>query len=413
MSLQIQFGFPAALAVVCLLTGCQTEKAQSSGPPPPVPVSVAVAAEEAVPNEIHVVGTVEASAVIQVKSQIAGELVKVGFSEGSEVHEGDLLFEIDPRPYREALRQAEAALSRDTAQMHQAEANLAKDAAQSVSLEADAKRYAQLAKEGITSRAQNEQTQAAAETNRAAQKADQAAVESARALLESDRSAIDTAKLNLSYCEIHSPVTGRAGNLLVHQGNLIGSNGSALVVVNKVDPIWVSFGVPEDQLPAIRRNSAARKLVVDATPRDNSKQTLHGFLSVIDNTVDTTTGTIRLKATFDNAQRILWPGTFVDVSLTLDTQGRAIVVPSEAVQPGQQGQMVWVAKPDGGVEPRIVSVGANTPDGTKVIVLKGVAAGETVVTDGQLRLFPGAHIQASSQPSSQAAPASRVDSRTP
>jgi multidrug efflux system membrane fusion protein len=370
-----------------------------------VPVSVAVAAEEAVPNEIHVVGTVEASAVIQVKSQISGELVKVGFSEGSEVHEGDLLFEIDSRPYREALRQAEAALSRDTAQMHQAEANLAKDAAQSVSLEADAKRYAQLAKEGITSRAQNEQTQAAAETNRAAQKADEAAVESARASLDSDRSAIDTAKLNLSYCEIHSPVTGRVGNLLVHQGNLIASNGSPLVVINKVDPIWVSFGVPEDQLPAIRRNSASHQLGVQATPRDNSKQTLRGVLSVIDNTVDTTTGTIKLKATFDNAQRILWPGTFVDVSLTLDTQGRAVVVPSEAVQPGQQGQMVWVARTDGGVEPRNVSLGANTPNGSKVIILKGVAAGETVVTDGQLRLFPGAHIQA--------APASQPDPRTP
>jgi len=393
VSLRNQFAIPAAFAALSLLTGCQAEKAQSSGPPPPVPVSVAVADEEAVPNEVHVVGTVEASAVIQVKSQISGELVKVAFAEGSDVHEGDLLFEIDPRPYQEALKQAEAALSRDTAQLHQAEANLAKDAAQSISLEADAVRYAQLAKEGITSRSQNEQTQAAAQTNRAAQSADKAAVESARALLDSDRSAIDTAKLNLSYCEIHSPVTGRAGNLLVHQGNLIGSNGSSLVVINKVNPIWVSFGVPEDQLPAIRRNSAARKLVVDVTPRDGSKQTLHGTLSVIDNTVDTTTGTIRLKATFDNAQLILWPGTFVDVSLTLDTQGRAIVVPSEAVQPGQQGQMVWVAKKDGGVEPRTVTVGANTPNGNKIIILKGVAAGETVVTDGQLRLFPGAHIQ--------------------
>ncbi len=162
--------------------------------------------------------------MIQVKSQIAGELVKVAFTEGSDVHEGDLLFQIDARPYQEALRQAEAALARDTAQMHQAEANLVKDAAQSKSLEADAARYAQLAKEGITSRSQNEQTQAAAETNRGAQKADQAAIDSARASIDSDRSAVDTAKLNLSYCDIHSPITGRAGNLLVHQGNLIGAD---------------------------------------------------------------------------------------------------------------------------------------------------------------------------------------------
>jgi multidrug efflux system membrane fusion protein len=369
-----------------------------------VPVSVAVATEESVPNEIHAVGTVEASSVIQVKSQIAGELIKVAFTEGADVHEGDLLFQIDPRPYQEALRQAEAALARDTAQMHQAEANLAKDAAQSKSLEADAVRYAQLAKEGITSRAQNEQTQAAAETNRGALKADQAAIDSARASIDSDRSSVDTAKLNLSYCDIHSPITGRAGNLLVHQGNLIGANGSALVVIHQLQPIWVSFGVPEDQLPAIRRNSAGRKLEVQASLKEDSKQALRGVLSVIDNTVDTTTGTIRLKATFDNTQRVLWPGTFVNVSLTLDTQGRAVVVPSEAVQPGQKGQMVWVAKEGGAVEPRTVSVGATTAGGNKVIIEKGVAAGETVVTDGQLRLYPGARIQAVPQVAPQVDP---------
>jgi multidrug efflux system membrane fusion protein len=406
VSLRIHFALVAAFLAGCL---SQAPKTQSGGPPPAVPVSVAVAAEESVPNEIHAVGTVEASSVIQVKSQIAGELVKVAFTEGADVHEGDLLFQIDARPYQEALRQAEAALARDTAQWHQAEANLAKDAAQSKSLEADAIRYAQLAKEGITSRSQNEQTQAAAETNRGALKADQAAIDSARASIDSDRSSVETAKLNLSYCDIHSPITGRAGNLLVHQGNLIGANGSALVVIHQLEPIWVSFGVPEDQLPAIRRNSAGRKLEVQASLEDTadskSKQTLRGLLSVIDNTVDTTTGTIRLKATFDNEKRILWPGTFVNVSLTLDTQARAIVVPSEAVQPGQQGQMVWVAKEGGAVEPRTVSVGATTVNGNKVIIEKGVAAGETVVTDGQLRLFPGARIQA--------VPASQIDSRTP
>lgn len=401
MSLRIHFAVPAALALVSLLAGCQAQKAQTAGPPPATPVSVAVATEETVPNEIHAVGTVEASSVIQVKSQIAGELVKVAFTEGSDVHEGDLLFQIDPRPYQEALRQAEANLAKDTAQMHQAEANLAKDAAQSISLEADAKRYAQLAKEGIAPRSQNEQTQAAADTNRASQKADQAAIDIARASIDSDRSAIDTAKLNLSYCDIHSPITGRAGNLLVHQGNLIGANGTVLVVIHQLEPIWVSFGVPEDQLPAIRSNSAGRKLAVEASLQDSPNQKLRGVLSVIDNTVDTTTGTIRLKATFDNEKRILWPGTFVNVSLTLDTFGRAIVVPSEAVQPGQQGQMVWIAKSGGGVEPRTVTVGANTANGSKVIIQKGVAAGETVVTDGQLRLFPGATIKAVPQVASQ------------
>jgi multidrug efflux system membrane fusion protein len=393
----------AVLPAVVALAGCQAPKAQSAGPPPPVPVSVAVATRESVPVEIHAVGAVEASAVIQVKSQISGELVRVAFTEGGNVNQGDLLFEIDPRPYREALRQAEAAVARDSAQLRQAEANLVRDTAQSKSADIDAARYAQLAKEGVVARTQDDQFRTAAESLRASIQADQAAIESARASLESDRSAVDRAKLDLSYCEIHSPVTGRAGNLLVHAGNLVTANAAnALVVINRLEPIWVSFGVPEDHLSAIRRNSATRKLVVDAVPRDNPGKVARGVLTVIDNTVDATTGTIRLKAAFSNAGDLLWPGAFVNVSLTLDTQGNAIVVPSEAVQPGQRGQLVYVVKADQTVEPRPVIVGPS--HGNKVIIQKGIAAGESVVTDGQLRLFPGAHIQP--------VPASKVDSQT-
>ena len=389
-------------ALLLLLAGCQVSKNQAAGPPPPVPVSVAAATEESVPNQVHAVGTVEASSVIQVKSQVPGALMRVAFTEGAEVKEGDLLFEIDARPYQEAVRQAEANLARDTAQWHQAEANLAKDVAQSKSLEADASRYAQLAKEGIVARAQNEQSQAAADTNQAAIQADRAAIESARASVDSDRAAVDRAKLDLSYCQIHSPVTGRTGNLLVHAGNLVAANTDSLVVIHKLDPIWVSFGVPEENLTAIRRSSASRKLPVEVSPQDSAGQTIRGELSVIDNTVDTKTGTIHLKATFNNEKRVLWPGEFVNVSLTLDTQGRAVVVPAEAVQPGQQGQMVYVVKADQTVEPRTVTAGATHAG--RVVIEKGVASGEQVVTDGQLRLFPGAHIQA--------VPASKVDSQT-
>jgi multidrug efflux system membrane fusion protein len=382
-------------ALLLLLAGCQTQKNQAAGPPPPVPVSVATATEESVPNEVHVVGTVEPSSVIQVKSQISGTLDKVSFAEGADVKDGDLLFEIDQRPYVETLRQAQASLARDAANLQQAEANVNRDKAQSKSLEADAGRFAQLAKDGIVARNQNEQAQAAAEANRATIQADQAAVESLKASIDSDRSAIERAKLDITYCEIRSSGSGRTGNLLVHAGNIVTANTTTLVVINKVEPIWVSFGLPEEYLTAVRRIHSQRPMTVDAAAQDNSAPADRGALSVIDNTVDTQSGTIKLKATFANSKRTLWPGQFVNVSLTLDTQAHAVTVPSEAVQPGQQGQMVYVVKPDQTVEPRTVKVGAT--HGSKVVIEHGVAAGENVVTDGQLRLYPGARIEASTQ----------------
>jgi multidrug efflux system membrane fusion protein len=398
-----QIGFFLALSAAVLTSaGCKAPKAQSAGPPPPVPVSVAVATQETVPEEIRAVGTVEASAVIQVRSQVAGELLHAYFVEGGNVHKSDKLFEIDPRPYQEALRQAESAVARDSAQLRQAQANLARDLAQSKNADADAGRYAELSKEGVVSKSQYDQFRTSAEALRESMRADQAAIESARASLDSDRAAVDKVKLDLSYCEIHSPVSGRAGNLLVHAGNLVQPNGTPLVVINQVVPIFVSFGVPEEHLAAIRRNSAARKLVVEASPQDQPDQPLRGSLSVIDNTVDTATGTIHLKATFDNQNGVLWPGQFVNVALTLDQRKDAVVVPSEAVQAGQGGQMIYVVKSDQSVEPRVVRVGPT--HGAKVIIEQGVAAGEKVVTDGQLRLYPGAHVRP--------VPAGKIDSQT-
>ena len=328
--------------------------------------------------------------------------MKVHFTEGGNVDKGALLFTIDPRPYQEALRQAEATLARDTAQMRQAEANLARDVAQSKFADADAARYENLLKEGVVSKTQNDQSRTNAETLHEAIKADRAAIESARATLDSDRSAIDRAKLELSYCEIRSPVSGRAGNLLVHAGNLVKVNDTALVVINQLAPIFVSFGVPEQYLAAIRANSANRKLPVDVSPQNDTTRTTRGFLSVVDNTVDTATGTIRLKATFSNEGRTLWPGQFVNAVLTLDTENNATTVPSEAVQAGQRGPMIYVVKPDQTVEPRVVTVAQTI--GRKAIVATGVVPGETVVTDGQMRLYPGARIHP--------VPASDIDSKS-
>src|SRR5581483_3723539 len=299
------------ILLTIVLSGCGSSPVKSAGPAPPVPVSVAMATQESMPIEVHAVGTVEASAVIQVKSQISGTLMRVAFAEGTNVNEGDLLFEIDPRPYQEALRQAETSLQRDNALLSQARANLARDVAQSKSLQADAERYVQLATAGVVSRSQTDQTTAAAEANKASISADQAAVESEQAALESDRTAIATAQLNLSYCQIHAPVSGRVGNLLVHQGNLIAANSATpLVTINRLEPIWVSFGVPEQHLPAIRKSAEGRQLRVTVSLQGDASQKAAGILTVIDNTVDTTTGVIRLKATFDNKDRVLWPGQF-------------------------------------------------------------------------------------------------------
>ncbi len=352
---------------------------------------------------MRAVGNVEPYRTVQVKSQIAGELMSVRFTEGSQIKQGDLLFEIDSRPYREALRQAEAAVARDNAQLRQAEANLGRDRAQTRNAEAEARRYDELFKQGIAARTQFDQVTTSYDAMRETVHADEAAIESARAALESDRAAVERSKLDLSYCEIRSPVSGRAGNLLVHPGNLVKANGdNAMVVINQVEPVFVSFAVPEHHLAAIReRYSRGGKLAVTASTSGTSEEEGdRGILTVIDNTVDPNTGTIKLKALFDNRQRTLWPGQFVNIILRLETS-QETTIPAEAVQSGQQGQFVYVVKNDHTVEFRPVAVGA-TVNG-KAVIEKGVAPGETVVTDGQLLLFPGARIQA--------VPASKAESK--
>jgi multidrug efflux system membrane fusion protein len=381
---------PIAIILFIFAAACSAPQAQS-GPPvmPPEPVTTGQAVQESVPIQIRTVGTAEPSLSVEVKSQVAGPLMNVKFREGANVSQGDLLFEIDARPFREALRQAEAALARDQAQLRVAEANLARSQAQSKNAKLEADRFERLSKEGISTRQQEDQIRTAAEIALHSVSGDEATIESIRAAMESDRAAVEQAKLNLAYCEIHAPISGRAGNLLLHPGNLVKANAdSALVVLNQIQPIFVNFGVPERYLRSITEQHSRRKLKVDASPERDAKP-VSGTLTVIDNAVDANTGTIRLKATFENREGRLWPGQFVNVALTLDTQ-EATVVPSEAVQAGQQGSFIYVVKADQSVEPRPVMVG-QTISG-KVIVEQGLASGETIVTDGQSRLFPGAKI---------------------
>jgi multidrug efflux system membrane fusion protein len=375
------------------LAGCKQEaKGPAAAGPPVVPVSAVQATRESAPTEVRVVGSAEASAIVQVKSQVAGELVRVAFAEGQNVAQGDLLFQIDPRPFEQAVRQAEAAAGRDRAQVAQAEASLARDQAQARFAESDAARYGDLQKEGLASRSQTDQSRAGADVARESARATQATIESARAALASDMAAIESARLNLSYCEIHAPLAGRTGNLLVQAGNLVKVNDAPLVVIHRITPIFVNFNVPEQRLESIRRLSAGgRKLAVRAFPREDSARGAEGSLAVIDNTVDASTGTIRLKAAFENRDGLLWPGEFVNVVLTLDTVRDATMVPAEAVQSGQRGQYVYVVKADGTVENRMVTQGAAV--GGKMIIEKGVTPGEMVVTDGHLMLFPGAKVK--------------------
>jgi multidrug efflux system membrane fusion protein len=386
--------FPVLLGIAALLVlaGCQQQQAKSLGGPPVVPVSVSKATQESVPTELRVVGAVEASSIVQVKSQVAGQLNKVAFTEGQNVSKDELLFQIDPRPYQDALRQAEAAVTRDRAQIAQSEAALARDSAQAKFNESDAARYAELQKAGVVSKSQSDQSKTSADVARESAHVSQANIDSARAALEADVAAVAAAKLNLDYCEIHAPIAGRTGNLLVHAGNLVKVNDVPLVIIHQVSPIFVNFSIPEQHLAAIRRLSNNRKLMVNVFSRDNPDRAVTGQLSVIDNAVDSTTGTIHLKATFENKDGGLWPGQFVTVVLSLDTIQNATVIPAEAVQAGQQGSFVYVVKADNTVENRAVTVGRTF--GKRTLVEKGVAPGETVVTDGQLRLFPGAQIRA-------------------
>jgi len=358
---------------------------------PVVPVSVAKVSQESVPTEVKVVGTVEASAIVQAKSQVAGELMSVHFTEGQNVAKGDLLFEIDPRPYDDALQQAQAAVERDKAQIVQAQATLERDKATARFAQSDAERQAELNKGGLTSHSVYDQARSSADAANASARATLATIDTAKAALESDQAAVARAKLDLVYCQIRAPISGRTGNLLVHPGNLVKVNDVPLVVIHQGSPIFVDFAVPEQHLGAIRRLAGeGHKLAVRVESQDDPGRTANGYLSVIDNTVDATTGTIHLKATFENADRMLWPGQFVTATLTLDTIQNAVVAPAEAVQSGQQGYFVYAVKADNHVEIRPVTMGRTW--GGKVVIASGLRPGETVVTDGQLRIFPGAQI---------------------
>src|SRR5215471_2617911 len=356
-----------------------------------VPVTVSNAAKRDVPVEVQVIGNVEAYATISVKAQVTGQVTDVYFHEGDFVHKGDKLFSIDRRPLEAAYHQALANAQRDEAALGQAQANLARDEAQAKYQSDQAKRYADLFAGGVISKDQAEQLRAGADAMAQTVKADVAGIESAKAAIAASKATAENAKVQLSYTEIPSPIDGRTGNLTIKAGNVVTANNMELMTINQVEPIYVTFSVPEAQLPAIKQYMAAGKLPVSARPQDvDNGAEEHGTLTFVDNAVDTTTGTIKLKGTFPNQGHKLWPGQFVRVTLRLTTQRDAVVVPNEAIQTGQNGQYVYVVKADRSVESRDVVTGARVNQ--DMVINQGLEAGETVVTEGQLRLAPGSKV---------------------
>jgi len=350
------------LALVCIFAAaCSGAKPKAHDEK--IPVTVATAQSKNVPLEIDAIGNVQAFSKVDVKALASGQLSSVSFREGDDVRRGQLLFTIDPRPYQAQLAQAQANLARDEAQLRNAES--------------EASRYAELVKKDYVTREEYEKFTSAAAA--------------ARAVVAADRAAIQTSSLQLSYCEIRSPIDGRTGSLMVHPGNIIKANDTTpLVTINQITPVYVQFSIPESELPALRSRGIGN-IPATATPQGNNPPVTGGRLSFIDNSVDPTTGTITLKATFPNQNRALWPGQYVNVSMTVGDRPNAVVVPSQAVQSSQKGQFVFVVKEGDAVEMRPIGVFKAIDNET--IVDHGLNAGETVVTDGQLKLTAKSKIE--------------------
>jgi multidrug efflux system membrane fusion protein len=381
-----------AILLIGLLTGCSSKGPVVAAGPPVAPVTVAAVVQRSAPIDVQVIGNVEAYETISVKSQIGGVLERVSIREGDFVKKGDLLFTIDPRPLDAQVNQAEANLAHDVAALHQAQANLRRDISQENFARLQAQRYAQLFERKAVSKQETEQYQTDADMRHETVAADQAAIETAKAAEAADQAALDNAKVQLGYTRIYSPVDGRTGNLNVKEGNVVKATDVELITINRLEPIYVTFAIPEDRLAEVRKQmSAGHKLMVTAYPekeQDTGSET--GELTFIDNSVDPSTGAIKLKGTFPNRNRALWPGKFVRVTLRLGTVQNAVMVPTQAVQTGQDGAYVFVVKPDMTVESRPVTIGVRVQ--SDQVIERGLRPGETVVTEGHVRLVTGTHV---------------------
>ena len=343
--------------------GTEVPAAAAQTPAPGVPVTAGTVAARDIPIFLNGIGTVQAYNSVAIKSRVDGQIVKIDFKEGQEVAKGEPLIEIDPRPFQAALQQAQATKQKDEAQLAGAQLDL--------------QRYEKLLGSGYQTRQSYDNQKAL--------------VAQLQAAIKGDEAQINTAKLNLSYAEIQSPIDGRLGARLVDVGNLVHANDNTpLVMITEVKPIFVSFTLPQDNFDDLREGQNKAPLAVYAYTGDGKKQLAEGKLTLIDNTIDQATGTIHLKARFDNEDERLWPGEFVSLRVVLSTRRDVATVPSQTVQDGPDGHYAYVIKPDNTVERRAVEV-ASIQDGLAVVT-KGLAAGERVVVDGQYRLTNGARV---------------------
>jgi membrane fusion protein, multidrug efflux system len=358
------------IGIALLATGC-AKKNDARPPQAGTPVMTGVATQKDVPVNISSIGTVKAYSIVNITSRVDGQITRINVKEGQTVQKGQVLFIIDDRPYKAALESSMANLSRDRIQLEKAKK--------------DAGRYSELFKKDYVTKEQVEQTQTNMDALEAAIKGDEAVVQNAR--------------LNLSYCTVTSPITGRAGSILVNEGNLIKGNDSSrpLMVINQIQPAYVEFSVPEQQLLYIQKqiNNSTSQLEVQCYSPDKPDDVKTGQLSFVDNSIDVGTGTINLKAVFENSDNSLWPGKFMNVVMLLDIKKDAVVVPTAAVQMGQKGDYIYVVKNDNTVDYRDVIAGSSTDSYT--VIEKGISSGETVVTDGQLKLAPGSRISLKSE----------------
>jgi multidrug efflux system membrane fusion protein len=357
---KIKIWSAAALAVAALLTGCSRKTPPASSV---VPVSVAQVTQQTLPLELSSFGTVEANMSATIKSQVAGILTAVHFKEGQEVNKGDLLVSIDSRPFDAALKMAQGTLEKDEAQLKNAEK--------------DVSRQTELLKKGYAS--QNDYDNSVT------------AMDALRATVVSDKAAVENAAVQVDYCSIRSPIDGVIGAISIDQGNLIKEKDVPIATINQISPVKISFTLPQQYLPLIRKYMAGNTLeIIAKIPGAEGQEPVRASLLFIDNSVDTGTGTIRLWGISQNEKRVLWPGLFVNVVLKLAQEPNVIVVPSQAIQNGQRGQFVYVVKEDNTAEVRPITVQRTTDDSS---VVEGVEPGETVVTDGQLRVVAGAKVQ--------------------
>jgi membrane fusion protein, multidrug efflux system len=368
---------------------------KAAGGEPPQAVRAIQARSADIPLEIAAIGNVEASSTVDVKARITAPVLRVHFAEGQDVREGQLLFELDAEPYKRQLAEIEANIARDLALAKQAEANIARDLASTRNLESIARRSQELQKQGIASREQAEQSATNAEAARASVEAARAALESAKAGERANRARLNETRLLLDYAKVHAPISGRAGVISAQQGSLARQHDNTLVTLLRTSPVHVSFSVPEVLLPQVRQQQTQGPLKIAATTAD--KKTSVGVLQFIDNSVDITTGSIKMKATFANGDRVLWPGQFVNVRAQLSLERGRVLVGSQAVQTGPRGKYVWVYDPANSTvamrDVQVLRLHKEGGQGEESVIGSGLQPGEKVISEGQKRLAPNAKVR--------------------